>query len=657
MCGIAGLIRFSGLRPEERGRGAAMAATLRHRGPDDLGRFDDRWAALGHARLAIIDIDAGRQPMSNEDGSVWVVFNGEIYNHRELAGGLRSRGHILRTRCDTEVIAHLYEEYGDEFVHKLNGMFAIAVWDARRQRVVLVRDRLGIKPLYWHDDGRRVAFGSELKAVLAAGEIDRRVDPCALVEYLTFGHVPAPRTIFESVRKLEPGHIAMIASRGTQVWRYWDIPPIEGGADEALESPADRRLVDDFAGLLEDAAAIRLEADVPLGAFLSGGVDSAAVVAAMCRRATGPVVTQTVGFSEADHDERDAARATAEMLGTRHHDCLVEADAALAAARLARHFDEPFADSSAVPTYYLSRMAREHVTVALAGDGADELLGGYRRYRFDLAESRLRGWYPEWLRQATLGVAGRLYPKADWLPRPMRAKVTLENLAVDDATAHLRSVSLRSGALPGLLLEPDLADRLADFDPFERGRNMFSRYRSPHLLGKLLYLDMKTLLPDDMLTKVDRASMAVGLEVREPMLDYRLVELATRLPPRLRTEKRVLREALAGWTRPEMAHRRKRGFEVPLDAWCRGPLREMSHDLLAGRDAATAAWLDARAVGRMLREHDRGLRANGPVIWTLMMLELWAREYLPRTSARAIDESGTRSADFNVPVETCGAGG
>ncbi|HOB74298.1 MAG TPA: asparagine synthase (glutamine-hydrolyzing) [Phycisphaerae bacterium] len=638
MCGIAGLVRFAGLLPHERDLGAAMAATLRHRGPDEMGAFHDACASLGHARLSIIDLEAGRQPMSNEDATIWVTFNGEIYNHRELAAGLRARGHQLRTRCDTEVIVHLYEEHGEDFVHHLNGMFALALWDARQRKLVLVRDRLGIKPLYWHDDGRRVVFGSELKALLAAG-VERRVDLSTLTDYLTFGHVPAPRSIFRDVYKLEPGCLVVCTEAGSRVRTWWDIPPAgadhdagaskhERGASRGGGYPA--RVEDyaesDFANLIEDAAEMRLIADVPVGAFLSGGVDSATVAAAMRRRSSGAVLTQTVGFDEADHDEREAARATARLLGTDHHEILVRADACAAAERLAWHFDEPFADASAVPTFYLSQATRQRVTVALAGDGADEMLGGYRRYRFDLAEERVRRMTPACLR-VMAGAVGKVYPKADWLPRPLRAKVTLQNLAVDPATAHLRSVSLRAGALPGLLLRPEVSDTIYGYDPFERGRAMFERYESPHTLGRLLYLDMKTLLPDDMLTKVDRASMAVGLEVREPLLDYRVVERAARLSPALRQGKRALREVLANWTTPDLARRRKKGFDVPLDAWFRGPLRRMAHDLLTGPQARVNTWLCPRAVRRLLREHDSGLRSNGSVLWTVMMLELWARQW------------------------------
>jgi len=366
MCGIAGLVRFEGLRPDERRCGARMAARLRHRGPDEVGCFSDAVASLGHTRLSVIDPQAGHQPMSNEDGTIQVVFNGEIYNYRELAAWLRSRGHRLTTRCDTEVIAHLYEERGDEFVHDLNGMFAIALWDSRRRRLVLVRDRLGVKPLYWAGDRHCVAFGSELKAILAAGIGRRELDEQALKDYLTFGHVPAPGTIYRDIRKIEPGHMVVCTPAHTQVRAYWDIP-CDDDADDGRERPA-QAWIDEFAALLDDAVAMRLEADVPLGAFLSGGVDSTAIVAAMCRHASGPVLTHTVGFDETPHDERDKARRIAAQLGTDHREILVRPDAVETARRLASHFDEPFADPCAVPAYHLARAARERVTVVLGGD-------------------------------------------------------------------------------------------------------------------------------------------------------------------------------------------------------------------------------------------------------------------------------------------------
>jgi len=606
-----------------------MASCLRHRGPDDVGSYHDAWASFGHARLSVIDPEGGRQPMANEDGTVQVVFNGEIFNHRELAESLRDRGHRLKTRCDTEVIAHLYEEHGDSFVHRLNGMFAIALWDLRQHRLILVRDRMGIKPLYWHDDGHRIVFGSELKSLLEADDVPRNLDPLALKDYLTFGHVPAPRTIFEGIQKLEPGHMALCSQRRVQVRQYWDIPFTADGAP--VDQRSEEAWVDEFAELLEDAVAMRLEADVPLGAFLSGGVDSTAVVAAMCRNGRGPVRTHTVGFDETEHDERRQALQTARRLGTDHCETLVRPDAIETARRLVGHFDEPFADPCAVPAFHLAQAARQRVTVSLSGDGPDEMLAGYRRYRFDLAEASTRAMAPGWLRQGMFGLAGHLYPKADWLPRQWRAKRTLQNLATDDATAHLRSVAIAAGELPAMLLSPELASTLADYDSFERGRRLFASCPAGDLLNRLLYVDMKTLLADEILTKVDRTSMAVGLEVRVPFLDYRLVELSARLPVALKLAdgcgKRILRSTVERWLGPQPAQVAKHGFDVPTDDWFRGPLRSVLCDELLSGSARIREWLEPRAVEQLVRSHLAGVSNNGQTLWTLFMLEQWAQSF------------------------------
>lgn len=636
MCGLAGLVRFAGLRPAECEAGAVMAATLSHRGPDGQGHWADRWASLGHARLSIIDLPAGGQPMANEDGRVQVVFNGEIHNHRELAEQLRARGHVLRTRCDTEVIAHLYEDFGEGFVEELNGMFAIAVWDAAHHRLVLARDRLGIKPLYWSDDGLCAAFGSELKAVLAGLDASPEPDPRALRDYLAFGHVPAPRTVYRGIRKLEPGCIAVCTEHGSAVRRYWDMP-IQEEMSAAAARGREAELTEQFAALLADSVKLRLEADVPLGAFLSGGVDSTAVVAAMRQQGGGAVLTHTVGFEEADHDERSAAAAVARHLGTDHRELVVRADAAGIAGRLTGHFDEPFADPCAVPTYYLSQVARSRVTVALSGDGPDEYLAGYRRYRFDLAEHAVRSIAPGWLR-GSAGLAGRLYPAASWLPRPLRAARTLQNLACDEITAHLRSVCVAGGTLPESLLRPEVLGQAAGHDPFDRGRELYARSGGCSLLGRLCYVDTRTLLADEILTKVDRTSMAVGLEVRPPMLDHRLVEFAARLPVSMKLSgsqgKRVLRQTVARWMGSGFGQPPKRGFDVPTDAWFRGPLRSLAMELTQP-DAACGAWLEPAAVRRLIHRHLSGRVNAGQSLWAVLMLELWARQL--RAAPGAID--------------------
>jgi asparagine synthase (glutamine-hydrolysing) len=511
-------------------------------------------------------------------------------------------------------------------------MFAIALWDARRRQLLLVCDRMGVKPLYWHDDGRRIVFGSELKALLAGGDLTPRIDPCALVDYLTFGHVPAPRTILEGVRKLAPATLACCREDGVIIGQYWDIPG--ANSDESMTPQGAERSCEEFAALFEDAVRMRMVADVTLGAFLSGGQDSASVVAAMGRSGPARVLTHTVGFGEPAFDERSAARETAALLETDHHEVFASADIADTAQHLAWHFDEPFADACTVPTYLLCRETRKRVTVALAGDGADELLGGYRRYRFSLAEEHWRSRMPAVLR-AACGLAGELYPKADWLPRSFRARVTLRNIARDAVRAHLHSTSLQYGILPGILLQTHLQRELAEYCPYERRIDLARRYPGPHLLGRLLYLDSRTLLTDRMLTKVDRASMAVGLEVREPFLDYRLVELIARLPANLRSGKQVIRRTLQNWGLAALADRPKRGFEVPLDLWFRETLREFSNDLLTSTNALIHDWIEPMAIRSLIHRHAAGWTNGGAVLWALLSLELWARRiHLPAREHR-----------------------
>ncbi len=664
MCGIAGYVCHDGLPDAYRRLGRRMVSTLRHRGPDDLDDVHDRYATLGHARLSIVDLDAGRQPLTNETGSLHLIANGEIYNYRTLREDLIARGHRFRTNSDCEVILHLYEEHGMDFVGYLNGMFAIALWDAAQRKLILVRDRLGIKPLYYSARGREIRFGSELKAILADPRVSAEIDAEAIVDYLTFGHVPAPRSIYRQIRKLEPGHMLIATEAGAALHRYWEMPTDRDGVEEDWDQDATRlhRMSEAFEALLEDAVRLRLMADVPLGAFLSGGVDSTAVVAAMTRAHAGSVLTHTVGFNDAGFDERDPARTVARLLGTDHRELSVTPDAVGTAQLLAKHFDEPFADSSAIPTYYLSKAARERVTVALAGDGGDEMLAGYRRYRFDMAEHQMRTLAPSWLRRSTCGVAGWLYPKADWLPRPLRAKRTLQNIACDDVTGHMRSVAIQAGTLPDQWLHSDRREGLREYDPFLHARTLFARYPSQHLLNRLLYLDMKTLMVDDILTKVDRMSMAVGLEVRVPLLDHRIVELASRMPPTLKLDgsvgKVVLRKALGRRLNDEIARRPKRGFDVPMDPWFRGPLREMANDLLGCRSSWHREWIRPEVAESLLNAHQKGTGQHGHELWTLLSLELWARTVKDRATDASQPVSSTdrittpaeQSADRHEPV-------
>lgn len=639
MCGIAGTVNLERLAAEERAAIGPMVASLHHRGPDDAGTFVDSMAALGHARLSIIDLATGHQPMCNEDESVWIVFNGEIYNFPDLHASLTARGHHFRSRCDTEAIVHLYEEYGERCVDHLRGMFAFAIWDQKQRRLLLARDRLGIKPLYYWSDGTRLVFGSEIKALLQAPGIPRRISAEALQDYLTYLWIPAPKTIFEGIHKLPPGHTAVLDEHGVRTREYWDLhwpEPLQGSEDLLGER---------FVSELEESVRIHLLSDVPLGAFLSGGVDSSAVVATMARLVSSPVVTNSIGFEEKAFNELEFADAVARKFGTDHHREIVRPDAIDVVGRLAWHYDEPFADYSAIPTYYVSRMAREHVTVALSGDGGDENMAGYRKYKFHMRERAVRQCVPDPLRQLLFRPLGRLYPKADWLPRVLRAKSTLQNLGSTDVEAIYRSRAHHDPVVSGALIRPEV--RARGYDPMSVIEGHYRRCDAADALSRELYIDIKTYLVDDILTKVDRASMAVGLEVRVPILDHKFVEFMAAIPARLKLQagegkylfKRSFRPVLG----EEIVDRRKMGFSVPLGQWFRGPLRELTEDTLFAKDAFINSVLDVGLVRRLWKSHQSGLRYVEPMIWAVLMLEQWGRNFFadscgatPETLAPAV---------------------
>lgn len=631
MCGIAGITAFAGLSPDERCAVNSMVQAVRHRGPDDQGTFCDGRAALGHARLSIIDLSAaGRQPMANEDETVWITFNGEIYNFAELREMLVARGHRFRTRTDTEAIVHLYEEYGEQCVEHLRGMFAFAIWDQKRQRLLLARDRLGIKPLYYglQEDGPhrgRLVFGSEVKSLLQAPDWPREIDLEAVLDFLTFGWIPAPKSIFKSIRKLPPAHTAVFDRAGLRLREYWtlsDADPLPDDEDSLCEELRER---------ISEAVGVRLISDVPLGAFLSGGVDSSAVVATMAGLQTDPVVTNSIGFAEQSFNELEFADQVAKRFGTRHHRQIVRADAADMLDKLSWHFDEPFADSSAVPTYYVSQMARQSVTVCLSGDGGDENLAGYRRYKFTQRQRAVRCWLPDTLRRGLFAPLARAYPKADWLPRVFRAKATLTELASSDVEAIYRSRALLQPEISRRLLNPAAAESLGDYDPLSVIDHHYQRSPMRDPLNRELYVDLKTYLVDDILTKVDRASMAVGLEVRVPLLDHRLVEFMARIPPRLKLNggegKYLLKRAFRPKLGSEIVDRRKMGFAIPLNQWLRGPLREATEGLLLSPNAQINDWLDRATVERHCRALQSGLAYRESLIWALLTLEQWAQRF------------------------------
>jgi asparagine synthase (glutamine-hydrolysing) len=615
-----------------------MTGVLRHRGPDDQGAHLAGPLGLGHARLSILDLCGGHQPIFSEDRQVAVVCNGEIYNHRELRRELLGRGHRFATGSDTEVIAHLYEELGPGCVTRLSGMFALAVADFRERRLLLARDRVGKKPLYYTDDGGRLGFGSELKALLEGGLATAAVDSEALDLYLTLGYVPAPWSIVPGVKKLPAGHLAVCDARGLRLERYWDLT---FPAPESDDPRQDERRLEELDALLGEAVRDRLESDVPLGAFLSGGIDSGLVVSFMSEALSAPVRTHTVGFSDRAYDERDDAAVVARFLGTDHLASEVRPDLADLLPRIAWHFDEPFADPSAVPTWYVARETRRRVTVALSGDGGDELFAGYpERYGVHLLEERARRFLPAALRRAALPTRARHWPRSPSLPRPLRLASILGNLSVDADRAYWNDRSLIPAHLAERLFGETLIRRRRRFDPFSALEPHLARAPVGDPLSRVLYLDFKTWLADDGLVKVDRMSMAHGLEVRCPLLDHRVVELAARTPSRLKLAgagfasggksgtKILLRRLAARRLPAEILAGRKRGFAPPIERWLREDLRDLSHDLLLASDSLAAGLFERREVARLLADHESGRLDAGWAIWTLLMLEQWGRAVL-----------------------------
>jgi len=646
MCGIAGLFLYrdgSFAGREARGRLAQMVAPLRHRGPDDVGVSVSGPLGLGHARLSILDLSGGHQPIWNEDRTVAVVCNGEIYNHRELRRGLEARGHRFATRSDTEVIVHLWEELGPGCVQQLAGMFALAVADFKQRRLLVARDRVGKKPLYFSDRDGTLAFASELKSLLAAGFVEPEVDPEALDLYLAWGYVPTPWTIFRGARKLPAGHLAVVGAGGMRIERYWDVQlqPEEGASAEAL--------TDELEHLLGEAVRDRLESDVPLGAFLSGGIDSGTVVSFMSEALDEPVRTHTVGFADRATDEREDAAAVARALGTDHLETEVRPCLEDVLPRIAWHLDEPFADPSTVPTWYVSRETRRRVTVALSGDGGDELFAGYgTRYATHLWEEKVRRGLPGPVRAGLLGPLARVWPRSPRLPRPLRLSTILANLAVTGDRAFYQDRRHLPLWLTEKLFGPELRARRGQFDPFAALEPHLARAPKGDPLARSLYLDLNTWLVDDGLVKVDRMSMAHALEVRCPLLDHRIIELAARVPSSLKLRggrtKILLRRVAERRLPAEILTRPKRGFAPPVSRWLREDLSALSRDLLLAPDALARDIFEIREVARLLEDHRTQRLDAGWALWTLLMLEVWNREVLRGARQTAVPEEVPHAA-------------
>jgi asparagine synthase (glutamine-hydrolysing) len=622
MCGIVGVMDLQGSRAISRSLVARMNQTQFHRGPDEGALHLEPGLAFGHRRLSIIDLYTGQQPLFNEDGSVVVIFNGEIYNYQALIPELTGLGHVFRTKSDTEVIVHAWEQWGEDCVKRFRGMFAFALWDRNRETLFLARDRLGVKPLYYARLPHGMfLFGSELKALVAHPEFRRELDPFAIEEYFALGYIPEPRTIYAGARKLPPAHTLTIR-RGQAVpepREYWDVR-------FTLDNPIGSR--DAAAELVErltESVRLRMIADVPLGAFLSGGVDSSAVVAMMAGLSAQPVNTCSIGFSDSAFDESRFANQVAQRYETRHFADNVDNDDFGLIDVLARTYDEPYADSSALPTYRVCQLARRHVTVALSGDGGDESFAGYRRYRFHTMEERLRSMLPLSVRRPAFGLLGRVYPKADWAPQVFRAKTTFQALARSSVDAYFHSVSVMADEMRGRLYSNAFKAQLGGYCAAEVFRRHARRAGTDDALALIQYLDLKTYLAGDINTKVDRASMAHSLEVREPLMDHPLVEWLATLPSSLKVRgqegKHLLKKAMEPHLPPEVLYRPKMGFAVPLARWFRGPLRQRVRDAILGRDLAETGFFNEKYLAHLFDAHQSGARDYSASLWSLLMFQ------------------------------------
>ena len=626
MCGIAGYLTKTQQIPDS-SLIQRLTDRIAHRGPDSDGFYLNAGVALGHRRLSIIDLSTGDQPMGNEDGSIQTVFNGEIYNYLELRAELVARGHQFRTHSDTETLVHLYEDVGERMPEHLNGMFAFALWDGRKRELFLARDRFGEKPLYYTFDapGLRFAFASELKALLAIPGFDPEVNERALADFLALSYVPDPHTIYRGVYKLQAGRSLLVKETGEPAARrYWQPQFTRDGQPGKIEDT-----IEELRALAADAVERRMISDVPLGAFLSGGVDSSAAVAFMAAKSPGNVKTFSIGFTSKEFDELEFARLVASRYHTEHHEQVVTPRIEEMLDTLVAHYDEPFGDSSAIPTLYLARMTRQRVTVALSGDGADEIFGGYRRYYFGALEHRLRARFPEWFRQSVIRVGAKYYPKFDYLPQIFRAKTLLGNLAQELGDAYFTSMSTFRDAGLDAVLAPELRGRLQGYSPRADFRDRFSAVRDLGPLEQMQAVDMETYLPGDILVKTDRATMAYSLEGRAPWLDHRIQELSGRLPSdwkiRSTVGKYVFKEAARPLLPQVLLSRKKMGFSVPLAEWFRTSLKPVFEAAVLRGDAGQ--YLSLQTVRNLWSEHQSGMHDHSRKLWNLLMFAHWDLRY------------------------------
>jgi asparagine synthase (glutamine-hydrolysing) len=655
MCGICGIVNFDSTDPVSPRLLEAMTGIISHRGPDDFGYFRDGGIGLGHRRLSIIDLSGGRQPMFGEDGNVVVVFNGEIYNYQEINAELEARGHTFKTRSDTETIVHAYEEYGDECVTRFRGMFAFALWDRVFQRLLVVRDRLGIKPLYFYHDRRSLLFGSEIKSLLESPDVPREVDEAALNLYLSLRYVPGPRTMFRHISKLQPGHLMVVEHGQVRIRKYWDVPC--RSADGPASDPKQ------FGALLEESVSLRMIADVPLGVFLSGGIDSSAILAMMSRLRQGePVKTFSIGYespqsgyespggsagqSLEEHNEFAYARQAAEAFGAEHHEFkLCAFDFRDFIPQLIWHLDEPLADPSCIPLYFISRLAREHITVVLSGEGADEILGGYGIYPKMLAIEKARRFPGAGALAALLAGAfppGRCHEVLRMAAQPLQQRYR----GVSRGFRPSMQACLTGQPQPDNSLNTVALNAVALNTIYDA---LFDAVSDSSALDQMLYVDSKVWLPDDLLLKADKMTMANALELRVPFLDHKLVEYAAQLPESAKLAggigKALLRQTMKGILPESILRRSKKGFPVPTTQWLRGPLREFTRDTLLASDSACLHFFDPTALREIVKQHSTGADLQQE-LWTLLVFEHWHRAFVtaPRHAETmcSFDHSGVR---------------
>ena len=621
MCGIAGKFNFKTGEPVSEKLINSMCAKLHHRGPDDQGVFTDGPVGLGHTRLSIIDLSSlGHQPMQSNDGRYWITYNGEVYNFLTLRKELISEGYTFKSQCDTEVILSLYQKYGKNCLEHLRGMFSFAIWDCKKETLFLARDRIGKKPLYYYYDEKRLIFASEIKSILEDNSVKKQINYEAFYDYFKYLYVPDPKTIYNNIHKLEPGHFLFCSKHKFEKKQYWDV------SFSQSESKNLNQITEELYEILKESVTMRMISDVPLGAFLSGGIDSSCVVAMMALESQKPVKTCSIGFNSSKYDEVEFAQIVADQYQTDHHELTVKENAASIINDLPKYFDEPFADSSAVPTYFVSKLARQKVTVALSGDGGDENFAGYEKYYMDDIENQIRNKIPGIIRKSIFPGIANILQKFD-NPYLQKGNTLLNTLSHDADFGFFLTNTEFNQTLWSSLVNEETKKKIGDYDPFNVTQYHYNKADTDNHLSKILYTDLKTYLPGDILVKVDRMSMAHSLEVRAPILDHKVIEFAASIPHALKynkgEKKYILKQSLKKILPDSILYRKKMGFSVPLADWFRNDLRTIAKNTLFSSNSGLSTFFNMNGIKKIWDSHQTGRRNFATILWTLLMFELW----------------------------------